>query len=178
MEARMDRDVVAAGAEINQLAADSLQEQHEQSELIKPRGPGRPFPPGQSGNPEGRRRGSRNHATLFAEALIDSEAEALVRTMIDKALYRNDPLALKLCVERILAPRRLERVRFNIPPLATPEDAAKALAAIAEAVAEGDLAPAEADNLSLVVDRFVHALEAQEFERRLAALESDMGRNG
>jgi hypothetical protein len=166
---RMDQDRAAtAETEINQSPADSLQELVEQDERRDDLGR---FQPGQSGNPAGRRRGSRNRATVFAEALIDSEGEALVRTMIDKALYRNDPSALKLCVERILAPRRLERVRFDMPPLATPEDAAKALAAIAEAVAAGDLAPAEAGNVSALVDRFVHALEAHDFEKRLAALE-------
>jgi hypothetical protein len=46
---------------------------------------GRPFEPGKSGNPKGRPKGSRNQATLLAEALLDGEAETLTRTMIEKA---------------------------------------------------------------------------------------------
>ena len=38
---------------------------------------GRPFEPGQSGNPNGRPRGSRNRATLAAEALINNKAQEL-----------------------------------------------------------------------------------------------------
>jgi Family of unknown function (DUF5681) len=41
------------------------------------RGPGRRFEKGRSGNPAGRRRGSRNKATLAAAALLASECEAL-----------------------------------------------------------------------------------------------------
>ena len=40
---------------------------------------GRPFKKDQSGNPRGRRYGSRNRATLAAAALPDGEAEALAR---------------------------------------------------------------------------------------------------
>jgi hypothetical protein len=40
---------------------------------------GRPFEKGQSGNPAGRRRGSRNRATLAAAMLLEGESEALTR---------------------------------------------------------------------------------------------------
>ena len=46
---------------------------------------GRPFPPGVSGNPAGRLPGTRNRATMAAEALLDGEAEALTRKAIDAA---------------------------------------------------------------------------------------------
>jgi uncharacterized iron-regulated protein len=94
-----------------------------------------------------------------------------VQTTIDRAL-NGDSVALKLCVERILAPQRQTRVSFVLPPLNTAADAATVLAAIAAATAEGELAPAEARDLTGTVDAFVHALEAQEFERRLADLEA------
>jgi hypothetical protein len=147
----MDRDekeiAGGIGVAINQLAADSLQEQGKQP---KPRGLGRRFPPGQSGNPLGRRRSSRNRATLMAEALLSGQAEELVQEIIAAALD-GDALAQRLCLERILAPRRLERVQFAMPALASVEDAGKALAAIAAAVAKGDLAPAEAGDLAALV---------------------------
>ena len=43
------------------------------------RGAGRPFKKGESGNPAGRRRGSRNRKTLIAELLLEGEADALAR---------------------------------------------------------------------------------------------------
>lgn len=50
---------------------DSPQEQHENSILPdqQPRVPGRPFQPGQSGNPGGRPRGSKSLRNLLVEAL-------------------------------------------------------------------------------------------------------------
>src|SRR5690348_2496063 len=49
----------------------------------KPRG--RPFRPGESGNPAGRPRGARNRTTLAAEQLLDGEAEVLTRKAIELA---------------------------------------------------------------------------------------------
>ena len=60
------------------------------SDLILPKPPGRargrPFEKGRSGNPGGRRRGSRNKATLAAAALLAGESEALTRKAVEMAL--------------------------------------------------------------------------------------------
>ena len=66
---------------------------------------GRPFEKGRSGNPAGRRPGSRNKATLAAAALLAGESEALTRTAVDLALA-GDPTAMRLCIERVLPPCR------------------------------------------------------------------------
>jgi hypothetical protein len=47
---------------------------------------GRPFAKGQSGNPGGRRLGSRNKATVAAQMLLADEAEALTRKAVELAL--------------------------------------------------------------------------------------------
>ena len=47
------------------------------------RGIGRPFRPGQSGNPAGKRPGTRHRVTLLAEQLLDGEAEAIVRKAVE-----------------------------------------------------------------------------------------------
>ena len=51
-----------------------------------PKQRGRPFELGKSGNPKGRPKGARNRATILAEALLDHEAEAITRKLVDKAL--------------------------------------------------------------------------------------------
>lgn len=43
------------------------------------------FQPGQSGNPAGKPKGSRNKATLAAETLLDGEAETITRKVIELA---------------------------------------------------------------------------------------------
>ena len=67
---------------------------------ISPKPPGwlrgRPFEKGRSGNPGGRRRGSRNKATLAAAALLAGESEALTRKAVEMALA-GDPTAMRLC---------------------------------------------------------------------------------
>ena len=75
---------------------------------------GRPFKKGRSGNPAGRRTGSRNKATIAAAALLAGESEALTRKAVELALV-GDPAALRLCIERILPPCRERTVKFARP---------------------------------------------------------------
>ena len=91
------------------------------SDEIVPRPPAhgrrRLFQLGQSDNPGGWRRGSRNKATLAAATLLDGEALGLTRRAVEAALA-GDMLAMKLCLERVL-PRCHERpVTVSLPSLA------------------------------------------------------------
>ena len=95
---------------------------------------GRPFRKGQSGNPRGRRYGSRNRATLAAAALLDGEAEALTRKAVELAL-EGDPMALRLCIERILPACRERPVRFALPPIESADDVSAAMNAVTSALA-------------------------------------------
>ena len=131
---------------------------------------GKPFPPGQSGNPLGRPRGARNQATLAAEALLDGEALQLTRKAIELGKSGN-LAALRLCLDRIVPPRKDRPLFFEMPRLEKAEDATKAMAAIAAAVANGSLTLSEAAEVSKIVETFVHALEATELDRRLRAVE-------
>jgi hypothetical protein len=65
------------------------------------------FEKGQSGNPAGRPRGSRNKATVLAEAMFEGEVEAIVRMAIGKA-KEGDITAIRLCLDRVL-PRQRHR---------------------------------------------------------------------
>jgi Family of unknown function (DUF5681) len=136
----------------------------------KQRQRGRPFRKGMSGNPRGKAPGTRNRATLAAEALLDGEAEALTRKAIEMA-KQGDITALRLCLDRVVAPRRERRVQFRLPELRSAGDAAGAMGAIVQAVANGDLTPSEAAELSKLVEAYVRSHEATEFDRRIRALE-------
>ena len=61
---------------------EGTQEQHENSELVaqEPRVRGRPFQPGQSGNPGGRPQGSKSLRNLLIEAL--RQIAVLVRDFV------------------------------------------------------------------------------------------------
>ena len=84
---------------------------------------------GQSGNPAGKPPGCRNEATRIAEALLDGEVEALTRKAMALALD-GDAAAMRLCFERIIAPRRGRPVHLDLPPIVEAADIANAMGAI------------------------------------------------
>jgi hypothetical protein len=131
------------------------------------------FKPGQSGNPKGRAKGSRNQMTLAMEALLDGESEALTRKAIELALG-GDITALRLCLDRVLPPRKDRPISFEMPAIATVEDAPAAMAAITSAVANGDITATEAADVSRLVETYVRAVEASDLEKRLRAIEEAM----
>jgi hypothetical protein len=110
------------------------------------------FAKGRSGNPAG-------------------EGEALTRKAVELALA-GDPAALRLCLERIVGPYRERAVEFVMPPIRNAADLASAMAAVADAAAQGAVTPREAMQLGHVVEAYVRAVEATEFERRLRVLEA------
>jgi len=125
------------------------------------------FGPGNPGKP----RGARHKATVAALALLDGEADRLTRRAVDLALY-GDVTALRLCLERIAPPRKDVPVTFDLPPMRSAGDAAKAAGAVLEAVAEGELTPIEGAHVMGLVDAYRRTLEASDLEARLAALEA------
>lgn len=129
------------------------------------------FAKGGSGNPRGRTPGARHRATVAAETLLDGEAEALTRKAIEMGLA-GDGAALRLCMDRILPPRRDRSISFALPPLKTVGDIVQASAAVANGVAEGALTPMEAASLSQLLTGVAKAIEVSEFETRLAAIEA------
>src|SRR5207342_1485742 len=118
---------------------------------------GRPFAKGRSGNPAGKPKGARHRATLAAEVLLDGEAEALTRKAIELALA-GDPVALRLCLERIVGPRRGRAVELvgelALPALASVADLAGAMTRVAAAATQGAITPDEALALSQMVESF------------------------
>jgi len=95
------------------------------------------FQKGQSGNPAGRPRGARNKSTVLLQELLEGEAEAITRKVIELA-KKGDMTAIKLCMERLAPPRRSAAIACDLPPLADRDDALAALAALVAAVGAGD----------------------------------------
>ena len=133
-----------------------------------------PFQQGQSGNPAGRPRGSRNKASILLRDLLDGESTAITRKAIELA-KDGDIAAIRICMERLVPPRKSDPVVFDLPRLDTAADAVAALSALVAAVATGDLTPSEAADLTKVVDSYVLTLATAGFEERLAKLECAAG---
>jgi len=135
---------------------------------------GSKWQPGQSGNPRGKPKGTRHKATQLAIGMMNNEAERIVRKVIDGAL-EGDAVCLRLCLERLAPPAKERPVSLALPDTGTTEGISAAQQAIVQAVASGDLLPSEAATLAGIVETRRKALETQELERRIAALE---GKNG
>ncbi len=129
------------------------------------------FVKGRSGNPAGRPPGLRNRATLAAELMLDGEAAALTKKALELALD-GDHVALRLCLDRVIAPRRERGVAFTMPPVNGAADLAGAMAALAGAAAQGMITPGEAAQLSQVVETYIRAIETTDLERRLRVVEA------
>jgi len=99
---------------------------------------GRPFLPGQSGNPNGRPKGSRNRVTQAVEALIHSKAEALASKAIEMALGGDGGMVRSLL--GMAVPSHRDRpVEFELPKIETAADAVSASSAVLAACAAGEL---------------------------------------
>ena len=146
-----------------------------QSEDPQPKPRGRPWVKGQSGNPAGRKPGCRNKATRAAEMYLDGEAEGLIRLAVEQA-FAGDPAAMKLCLARTVAPRRERPVAIQMPPIRSAAGIAPTIDAIAGAITRGLITTGEAAELAQMLDGFVRAVDAVEFERRLASLEKRLAR--
>jgi hypothetical protein len=131
---------------------------------------GRPFEPGQSGNPSRRPKGARNKATVAVEALVENEAEALTRKVIELAKEGSMP-ALRLCLERLLPPRRDRGVAFDPPKIESAADALVASGAVLESCAAGTLSPGEAAEVMALITTHLRAIELTQIETGMAALE-------
>ena len=133
------------------------------------------FKPGRSGNPSGKPRGTRNKTTLAIEVLLDGEAQAITRKAIEMA-KAGDGTAMRLVMERLIAPRRDRAVPFALAKVQSPTDALGA--AVLEAVAAGKLTPSEAAELSKIIDSFVRVAEAADLAQRIKRLEELAEREG
>jgi len=97
------------------------------------------FQPGKSGNPRGKPPGTRNKATVAAEALLAGEAEALTRKAVEMALA-GDPIALRLCLDRVLPVPKSRRLTLDLTPEAM-ADPASAISLVQRAMLAGEIDP-------------------------------------
>ena len=109
---------------------------------------------------------------MATQALLDGEAEALTRKAVELAKGGN-PMALRLCLERLLPPRKDRPITFDLPPLEGAQDLPQALKAILDGVARGEITPGEGHTLTAMLDTYRKGLETTDLEARITALEKE-----
>lgn len=128
------------------------------------------FQPGHSGNPRGRPAGSRNRVTIACEKILDNEATAITQKAVELA-KAGDTVALRLCLDRIVPPRKGSPVRFAIPTLTNSGDVRAAALAVLQAVADGQISPEEGNLVSSLIETARRSIETDELGTRLEAME-------
>src|SRR5947199_7717059 len=116
------------------------------------------FVAGQSGNPAGKRPGTRNRASVLREALGDGEDITAARIVIDKALS-GDMVAARFVVGRLEPRPRSRPIELDLPEGTSAGDIVAAYDVTLRAMATGEITPEEALQVSRVLDRRLRALK-------------------
>jgi len=130
------------------------------------------FQPGQSGNPSGKPKGAKDKRVALRD-LLQPHAKELIKVAVDLAKM-GDGAALKICMDRLVAPIREEPIQVTIPKITGPDDCVKAQAAVLNAVAAGEMLPSEGQVLSGLIDAQRRAYETSELAKRLVIIEEQL----
>jgi hypothetical protein len=130
---------------------------------------GRPFEPGQSGNPSGRPKGSRNRVTK-AVAALDGHSEELIAKAVELAMD-GDSAMVRALVATFVPKTRDRTIEFDLPKIETAADARAASSKWLAACSRGELSPNEATQIMALISSHVRTIEIAELEMRVTALE-------
>src|SRR5882757_8988165 len=107
----------------------------------------------QKGNTLGRGRpqGSRNKATIALQKLLDGHGESITKKCALMAL-QGDAGAMRLCMERLIPPRKDHAVKFHLPSVTTADEVAIAGSLILAEGSRGQLTPAEGEMIANILE--------------------------
>ncbi len=133
------------------------------------RGPGRPFQPGQSGNPAGRPRGSGSQLRLALQHIVEENLEPLLNTALQLA-FDGNLQAIKLLLSQM--PVEREQMEIALPKIGSMADILAANEAVFQAIAAGQLSAEGGKIIAELLALQMKAIEGIELERRIVRLES------
>jgi hypothetical protein len=106
------------------------------------------------------------------EALLEGEADQLTRKAIEMALQGN-PVALRLCLERLLPARKDRPIELNLPQVQNAKQISEAMGTVVAAIGEGQITPNEGQVLANVLAVQSEFVEAEQLEQRVSKLEQN-----
>lgn len=133
------------------------------------------FKPGQSGNPNGRRVGSRNKASIICDKIAEDASGDIVRAITERA-KAGDADCARVILSRVWQARRGRPVKFELPDMKTPADLVNAIASISRQVADGALTVDEGAAICGMCELHRKAIETAQLEERIARLEAAAAR--
>jgi len=138
-----------------------------------PKKAGNKYAKGETGNANGRPKGSRNWATRISQQLIEGDAEEIILALIKKAKGGHFP-AQKFLVERFLPPMRSRPISIGLPSIETPADIAKAIDQIWSAVGVGEITLDEAQQLLGLLDAKRRAISTADLAAEIEQIKEHM----
>lgn len=136
------------------------------------RTPPKPWKPGESGNPKGRLPGSGEVAKLRAG--IAKHVPGIIQALVKQA-KAGDTAAARLLLERVVAPVKATELPMPVGGVDQGSLSDQGRALLAAAVA-GTLPPSYVADLLAALAAQARIVEADEFEKRLRALEQATAR--
>lgn len=121
------------------------------------------FQTGESGNPNGRPKGSLNKRTELMR-LLDANGEDILKALIELAL-NGDIKALQLCVERLIP--KAKSLALNEPiqvdDTQNPSTWSSALNSIVKSTLLGEISPDDAKKLIELIEKQKNKIEGEKF---------------
>jgi hypothetical protein len=134
---------------------------------ITTRGADGRFLPGSSGNPVGKKPGTRNRATILREMLAGGEDAKLARIVIDKALA-GDVVTARFLLDRLEPKPRGRPIHLDLPEgESAAGEVVAAFNSALHAMAAGEITPDEAVLVSKFLEGRFQVLRAWQLEEKL-----------
>lgn len=127
------------------------------------------FKPGESGNPQGRKLGTKTAAGKLRDQLL-TQAPEILAALIEQAKI-GDPAAAKLVLDRCLPALRPTDAPVAMTLPADTADLGAASQAVLLALGAGSITPDQAGSIAGVLNALARVRETTELEQRIIALE-------
>ena len=131
------------------------------------------FMPGASGNPAGRRPGTKTRKQALVENLFEGEVAEIAKKALELARGGNTE-CIRIVLDRVAPVRRGRPVNFKLPEVSDAADIVKCFNGILRSCANGTLTIEEAQALASVVEAGSRAILVRELEERIERLEAHL----
>jgi hypothetical protein len=129
------------------------------------------FLPGASGNPAGRRPGTKTRKQALVESLFEGEVAEIAKKALELARAGNTD-CIRIVLDRVAPVRRGRPVNFKLPRVSDAADVVECFNGILRSCANGTLTIEEAQALASVVEAGSRAILVRELEDRIERLEA------